>query len=85
MQQVDAVAGADAMAFVDVDDTIRQTHGYAKQGVAYGYSGVGGLDAQLAVVSTPAAAPVIAAAWLRRFWRSRRRGATAVSGPAGCG
>jgi len=56
---------ADGLAFVDVDDTIRQVHGYAKQGAAFGYSGVRGLNAQLAAVSTPTAAPVIAAARLR--------------------
>ncbi len=44
----------------------REVHGYAKQGAAYGYSGVRGLNAQLAVVSTPLAAPVIAAARLRK-------------------
>jgi len=36
------LTGTEAMAFVDVDDTIRQVHGYAKQGAAYGYSGVKG-------------------------------------------
>ena len=30
------LAGADQVCFVDVDDTIRETHGYHKQGVAYG-------------------------------------------------
>jgi hypothetical protein len=62
------VAGADhrdGIAFVDVDDTVRQVHGYAKQGAAFGYSGVRGLNAQLATVSSPTAAPVIAAARLR--------------------
>ena len=37
------LAGAtdpNGIAFVDVDDTIRQTHGYQKQGVGYGYSKV---------------------------------------------
>jgi Transposase DDE domain group 1 len=65
----DLLAGAndtEGIAFLDVDDTIREVHGYAKQGAAYGYSGVRGLNAQLAVVSTPLAAPVIAAARLRR-------------------
>ena len=47
-------------AFIDVDDTIRQVHGYAKQGAAYGYSGVKGLNPQLATISTPLPAPVIA-------------------------
>ncbi len=36
------LAGTESMAFVDVDDTIRQVHGYRKQGAAYGYSGVKG-------------------------------------------
>ena len=64
------LAGADAageqVAFVDVDDTIRQVHGYAKQGAAFGYSGQRGLNVQLATLSTPDSAPVIARARLRR-------------------
>ena len=60
------LAGVDKVCFVDVDDTIRETHGYAKQGVGYGYSGVKGLNAQLAIISTPIAAPVIAATRLRK-------------------
>lgn len=63
------IAGGDqpeGVAFVDVDDTIRQVHGHAKQGAAFGYSGVRGLNAQLACVSTPLAAPVITAARLRK-------------------
>ena len=47
------LAGTESMAFVDVDDTIREVHGYQKQGAAYGYSGVKGLNAQLAVLSSP--------------------------------
>lgn len=61
-----AKGGEDGIVFVDVDDTIRQVYGYAKQGAAYGYSKVKGLNAQLAVLSTPLSAPVIAAAKLRR-------------------
>lgn len=30
-------AGADEIAFLDVDDTVREVHGYAKQGAAFGY------------------------------------------------
>jgi hypothetical protein len=60
------LAGTDGMAFVDIDDTIRETHGYQKQGTAYGYSGVKGLNAQLAVLSSPTCAPVIVAARLRK-------------------
>ena len=34
--------GADQVAFIDVDDTVRQTYGYAKQGAGRGYTGVKG-------------------------------------------
>jgi hypothetical protein len=60
------LAGSDTMAFVDIDDTIGEVHGYAKQAAAFGYSGVRGLNAQLAAISTSSAAPVIGAARLRR-------------------
>ena len=56
----------EGLAFIDVDDTIREVHGYAKQGAAYGYSRVRGLNAQIAICSTPLAAPVILGARLRR-------------------
>jgi hypothetical protein len=55
-----AGSGKRGIAFIDVDDTIREVHGYAKQGAAYGYSGIRGLNVQLAIVSTPISAPVIA-------------------------
>ena len=45
---------------VDVDDTIGEVHGHAKQGAAYGYSRGKGLNMQLATISTPGSAPVIA-------------------------
>jgi Transposase DDE domain group 1 len=67
--------GAGQVAYVDVDDTVRETHGYAKQGAGFGYSGVNGLNALLGVVSTPTAAPVIAAARLRRGGTNSARGA----------
>ena len=63
------LAGAqdpDAIAFLDIDDTVREVHGYAKQGAAYGYTGVRGLNVQATTISTPLAAPVIARARLRR-------------------
>ena len=62
------VAGGDTEGFacIDVDDTIREVHGYAKQAAAYGYTGVRGLNIQLATLSTPLAAPVIARARLRK-------------------
>ena len=45
--------GADELAYLDVDDTVRATYGYAKQGAGRGYTGTLGLNALLAVVSTP--------------------------------
>ena len=60
------LAGAEQVTYLDVDDTIRETHGYHKQGAAYGYSKVKGLNAQVAILSTPLSAPVIAATRLRK-------------------
>ncbi|MGW0631037.1 hypothetical protein [Streptomyces sp. NPDC002758] len=68
---------ADRVAYVDMDDTIRRTHGYAKQGAGYGYSKVKGLNALLGVVSTPLAAPMIAATRLRKGPSNSARGAAA--------
>src|SRR4051794_18214882 len=39
--------GADQVAFLDLDDTMRETHGYAKQGGGYGYTKIKGLNALL--------------------------------------
>lgn len=36
------VAGIDDYALVDIDDTIKEVHGYQKQGSGYGYSGFAG-------------------------------------------
>ena len=70
------LAGADQIAYVDVDDTVKRTYGYAKQGAGYGYSGVKGLNALLATVSTPLAAPVIAGCRLRKGATNSARGAS---------
>ena len=72
--------GADQLTFVDVDDTIRETHGYRKQGAAYGYSRVKGLNALVATISTPTSAPVIAATRLRKGNVSSARGAARLIG-----
>jgi hypothetical protein len=90
VRQLDAVAAAllarlaaatpilpdlSTVAFLDIDDTVRQTYGYAKQGAGRGYSGVKGLNALLATVSTPLSAPVIAATRLRKGATNSVRGA----------
>ena len=60
---------------IDIDDTIIEVHGYSKQGSGYGYSGVRGLNALLATVSTPEAAPVVVAQRLRKGSCGSPRGA----------
>jgi hypothetical protein len=70
--------GADQMTFIDIDDTVREVHGYAKQGAGFGYSGVRGLNALLATLSTPTSAPVIAAARLRKGSVNSARGARRI-------
>ncbi len=90
VRQLDAVAAAllarltsatpiladiSTVAFVDLDDTVRQTYGYAKQGAGRGYSGVKGLNALIATISTPVSAPVIAATRLRKGATNSVRGA----------
>jgi hypothetical protein len=74
-RQTPLLAGADKVAYVDVDDTVKATYGYAKQGAGYGYSGVKGLNALIATVSTPLSAPVICATRLRKGSTNSARGA----------
>ena len=69
------LGGASTLAFIDIDDTVKQTYGYAKQGAGYGYSGVKGLNALLATVSTHANPPVIVASRLRKGSANSSRGA----------
>jgi hypothetical protein len=66
---------ADQLVLVDIDDTVRQTYGYAKQGAGRGYTGIKGLNALLAVISTPLSAPLIAATRLRKGSTNSARGA----------
>ena len=71
MKLIDPAA---AVTCVDVDDPIRQTYGYAKQGAGYGYSGVKGLNALLATASAAGSAPVIVATRLRKGSANSARG-----------
>jgi DDE family transposase len=64
------------LVLVDVDDTIVEVHGYAKQGAGFGYSKVRGLNALLATVTAPSAAPVIVAQRLRKGSCGSPRGAS---------
>ena len=68
-------SGIDDYALVDIDDTIKEVHGYRKQGSGYGYSGVRGLNALIGILSTATAAPVIIGARLRKGSSGSPRGA----------
>lgn len=67
--------GADQVAYLDIDDTMRETYGYQKQGAGYGYNKIKGLNAFLAILSTPLSSPVIAGTRLRRGPTNSTRGA----------
>jgi Transposase DDE domain group 1 len=69
------LSGVEQVALVDLDDTIRATYGYAKQGAGRGYTGVKGLNALLVTICTPLSAPVIAATRLRQGATNSVRGA----------
>jgi hypothetical protein len=76
-------AGEEAgFAFVDVDDTVIEVHGHAKQGAGFGYNKVRGLNALLATVTVPGGAPVIVAQRLRRGSCSSPRGGKRLIGDA---
>lgn len=68
-------SGIDGRVLVDIDDTIIEVHGHGKHGSGYGYSGVRGLNALIATVTTEQAAPVIAAQRLRKGTCGSPRGA----------
>jgi Transposase DDE domain group 1 len=74
-RQAPLMCSSAQLTYVDVDDTVRATYGYAKQGAGYGYSGVKGLNALLATASTASSAPVIVATRLRKGSASSARGA----------
>ncbi|MHB1289504.1 IS1380 family transposase [Georgenia sp.] len=70
---------ATGTVMVDIDDTIVEVRGYQKQGASFGYSGVRGLNALLATVSTDQVAPVIAAQRLRKGSAGSPRGAARLA------
>jgi Transposase DDE domain group 1 len=74
--------GAAALCFVDVDSMLRRVYGRRKQGAGFGHAKVGGYNVWLrgynpliATLSTPLAAPVIAATRLRAGNAASARGA----------
>ena len=73
-------AGIDECALVDIDDTIKEVHGYQKQGSGDGYSRECGLNALLGIVSTATTASIIIGSRLRKVAAGSRRGAGKVVG-----
>jgi hypothetical protein len=74
-RQARIISSGEPVTYLDIDDTIRATFGYAKQGAGYSYSGVKGLNALLATVSSASTAPVIVATRLRKGSTNFARGA----------
>jgi len=74
--------GADTLCFLDIDSMLRRVYGKKKQGIGFGHTKVGGYTVFLrgyhpliTTLSTPLAAPVIAATRLRAGNAGSARGA----------
>src|SRR5271170_2151840 len=81
--------GRDVLAFIDIDSMQKRVYGHAKQGAKFGHTKiqgksllVRGLNALAAVISTPIAAPVIAATRLRGGNAASARGAASLAAQA---
>jgi hypothetical protein len=81
--------GADVVAFIDIDSTQKRVYGHKKEGARFGHTKiqgksvlVRGLNALIGAVSTPLAAPVIAATRLRGGNAPSARGAASLAAQA---
>lgn len=45
--------GVETQCLIDIDDTIKEVFGVKKHGAEHGYTGVRGLNAQIASITTP--------------------------------
>ena len=63
------------LAMLDIDDTVVEVHGHAKQGAGFGYNKIRGLNAAIATLATPGSAPMIVAQRLRKGSTSSPKGA----------
>ncbi|HMG65604.1 MAG TPA: IS1380 family transposase, partial [Streptosporangiaceae bacterium] len=84
-RQVPLLPGGDVLAFIDMDAMQKRVYGHAKQGAGFGHTKiqgksllVRGLNTLAAVISTPLASPVIAAARLRGGTANSARGAASM-------
>jgi hypothetical protein len=78
--------GRDTVAFIDIDSQQKRVYGHKKQGAGFGHAKiqgksvlVRGLNALAATISTPLAAPVIAATRLRGGSAGSARGAASFA------
>ena len=83
--QAPLLPGADVLAYIDVDSVQRRVFGGRKQGAAFGHAKIAsksllvrGLNVLAATISTPIAAPVVAAARLRGGNAGSGRGAASL-------
>jgi hypothetical protein len=83
--RVDLLPGIGQLCFIDIDSMLRRVYGKQKQGAGFGHAKVGGYDVRLrglspllVTLTTPRAAPVIAAARLRAGNAASVRGATSL-------
>lgn len=74
-QQTPVLAGIDGAVMVDIDDSIIDVHGPAKQGAGFGYTRARGLNSAITTITTSECAPVIAARRLRKGACHSARGA----------
>ena len=87
--QAPLLPGAGTLAFVDLDSMQKRVYGHKKQGARFGHTKiqgksllVRGLNALAATISTPIAAPVIAATRLRGGNAASARGAASLTARA---
>jgi Transposase DDE domain group 1 len=85
-RQAPLLPGADVLAFVDIDSTQKRVYGHKKQGARFGHTKIQGksvlirgLNALIAAVSTPLAAPAVPAARLRGGNAPSSRGAASLA------
>jgi DDE family transposase len=85
VQQTPVLAGADQVTYVDIDSLLRPVYGKHKRGARFGVATVDGhkllrrgLSPLVATLSTPVAAPVIAAIRLRGGNARSNRGAASL-------
>ncbi len=85
VRRTDLLKGIEAQARVDVDSLLRPVYGHQKQGASFGHTKIAnrqvlrkGLSPLAVTISTPAAAPVLAAVRLRAGKAGSGRGAARI-------